>query len=272
MILSIKINDRFAEIDANEPLELAIPLDFGGLQPNAYGVEQATAEAVQAGEIIGDTRRGGSCNFEQVKFIPHCNGTHTECVGHITDKRISVHDCLRDAFIPATLISIETENARQSNESYAVEFEENDQLITRRAMEKALENSNENYRRGLIVRTLPNDDGKLSRTYLDKIPPFFSLEAMRLIGELQVRHLLVDLPSIDRIYDEGKLTNHRIFWNVEAGSSAVTEKSLINNTITELIYAPDEIADGEYLLNLQIAPFTAEASPSRPRLFKVKMC
>ena len=95
---------------------------------------------------------------------------------------------------------------------------------------------------------------------------------MRLLGESEVRHLLVDLPSIDRIYDEGKLTNHRIFWNVEQNSFETTAKSFINRTITELIYAPDEIADGNYLLNLQIAPFAAEASPSRPRLFKVKMC
>ena len=269
MIISVQLNNQFYKIDAANPLDIAIPLNFTGTQPNTFGVKKARSKPCETGELVGDTRRGGSCNFEQIKFIPHCNGTHTECVGHLTNERISVHDCLHDSFIPATLISVETENAAQSNESYAVQLNETDELITKRAIENSLESADENFRSGLIVRTLPNDDGKLARTYLDVIPPFFSLEAMRFIRDLDVRHLLVDLPSIDRIYDEGKLANHRIFWNVEPGAVETNERSLMNGTITELIYAANEIADGTYLLNLQIAPFASDASPSRPRLYKV---
>ena len=92
---------------------------------------------------------------------------------------------------------------------------------------------------------------------------------MRFIVEKNVKHLLVDLPSIDRMFDEGKLSNHRIFWNVGQGSFETSEASFINNTITELIFVPDEVEDGNYLLNLQIAPFVADASPSRPLLFKI---
>ena len=76
--------------------DLSIPLRFNGPQPNAYGVEQADSEPVRAGSLVGDTRQGGSVNFEQYSFIPHCNGTHTECVGHITDERISIRECLQD--------------------------------------------------------------------------------------------------------------------------------------------------------------------------------
>lgn len=269
MILSIEINQKNYKIDVENPLSIAIPLQFNGDQPNAYGVEKATSKPCEAGALVGDTRRGGSCNFEQIKFIPHCNGTHTECVGHITHERISVHDCLRDAFIPAVLISVEPEKARETEENYAVQLEEKDKLITRRAIENyKLQITNFNPK-ALIIRTLPNDESKLTKTYLEEIPPFFSTEAMEFIRETGVKHLLVDLPSIDRIFDEGKLSNHRIFWNVEQGSFEVSEKSLIRNTITELIYVPNEIADGEYLLNLQIAPFAADASPSRPLLFKI---
>ena len=71
------------------------------------------------------------------------------------------------------------------------------------------------------------------------------------------------------LYDAGKLSNHRVFWNVEQGSFDANERTRINSTITELIYVPNEIEDGEYLLNLQIAPFAADASPSRPILFRV---
>jgi len=36
--------------------------------------------------------------------------------------------------------------------------------------------------------------------------------------------------------------------------------------MTELINVPDDVPDGRYLLNLQIAPFEADAAPSRPVL------
>ncbi len=274
-------NRRKYEIDLAKPLDVSIPLRFDGDQPNAYAVEKATAQACEAGALIGDTRRGGSCNFEQIKLIPHCNGTHTECVGHITNERISVGDCLRDAFILAQLISVVPEKASETNETYAVELEENDLLITQTAIENVLKNSgfqnpnsesdetDKNFPKGLLVRTLPNDKGKLTRTYLEKTPPFFSTEAMRLLRAENIEHLLVDLPSIDRIFDGGKLSNHRIFWNVAPGAFELNGQSSIRRTITELIYAPDEIADGDYLLNLQIAPFASDASPSRPILYEI---
>lgn len=278
MIFSVQINNQIYKIDAEKPLDISIPLDFYGAQPNAYGVEKASSTACEAGEIVGDTRRGGSCNFEQIKFIPHCNGTHTESIGHITHERISIHDCLKNTFSLANLISIEPEKTDETNETYSIKLNENDLLITKKAIEMALNDlkfqisnfkSSEIFPQSLIVRTLPNDESKLSKTYLNKIPPFFSTEAMQFIRKLNVKHLLVDLPSIDRIFDEGKLSNHRIFWNVEPNAFAPNEQSLIENTITELIYVPDEIVDGIYLLNLQIAPFAADASPSRPRIFRL---
>ena len=234
--------------------DLSIPLRFDAPQPNAYGVESAIATACEYGDLVGDTRRGGSCNFERVTFIPHCNGTHTECVGHITNERISIRDCLQDVLIPALLVTVEPDTVNS------------DVVITRSVLEQAL-TAVQAAGTALIVRTLPNDNGKLSQTYDEKnIPPYFAEDAMRLIVERGFKHLLVDLPSIDRIYDEGRLANHRMFWNVEAGSREVNVETRINSTITELIYVPDEVGDGEYMLNLQIAPFESDAAPSRPIL------
>ena len=269
MILSVQINNRIFKIDSEKPLDISIPLDFNGDQPNAYGVAKAALKPCEAGSLVGDTRRGGSCNFEQITFIPHCNGTHTECVGHLTHDRISVHDCLRDAFISAALVTIKPENAAQTSETYAVELGKNDQLITRKEIENALQNLERPKVEALIIRTLPNDASKKTREYLENIPPFFSSEAMEFIVEKDIKHLLVDTPSIDRIFDDGKLSNHRIFWNVEPGSYEINESSFLHNTITELIYVPEEITDGSYLLNLQIAAFMADAAPSRPVLFKI---
>lgn len=256
------------EIDEAKPLDISIPLKFNGDQPNAYGVDLASSKPVRAGELVGDTRQGGSVNFEQYTFIPHCNGTHTECVGHITDKRISVRDCLKDVFVPATLISVKPEKGNKTNDTYPIGLNAEDEFIS----SESIRNSKSKIKNGnaLVVRTLPNDDSKLRRSYGEYIPPFFSNEAMDLIVELGVKHLLVDLPSIDRIFDDGKLSNHRKFWCVEKDKFETNKNTRINSTITELIYVPNEIKDGNYMLNLQIAAFESDTSPSRPVLFEIK--
>ncbi len=269
MIFSVEINNRTYKIDGDNPIDIAIPLHFNGAQPNAYGVEKATSKACAAENLIGDTRRGGSCNFEQYQFIPHCNGTHTECVGHITHQRIAIHNSLKDSFIPASLVTIQPENAFETEDTYSVKFGCEDKLVTKKMLENALPDTDEHFLQGLIIRTLPNQDSKRTRSYTDNISPYFSLEAMHFILEKKVKHLLVDVPSIDRTFDEGKLSNHRIFWNIRPGSFELNRESLVNKTITEMIFAADSVEDGNYLLNLQIAPFTSDASPSRPILFEV---
>jgi kynurenine formamidase len=253
--------------DLSAPIDISITLNFNGPQPNAYGVEPATSTPCAAGDLVGDTRQGGSCNFEQYTFIPHCNGTHTECVGHITNERIAIRDCLTDAFVPALLRSVVPEKAVVSGELYSMPFGDDDLVITKANLERSL--SVADAPSALIVRTLPNDHGKLSRRYVDVIPPFFTTEAIEYIVECGVRHLLVDLPSIDRLYDEGRLSNHRVFWNVDQGKFDANEHTRVNATVTELIYAPDQATDGRYLLNLQSPAFASDAAPSRPILFAV---
>jgi kynurenine formamidase len=259
---SLKITDVPASLFGTAT-DISIPLKFSGPQPNAYGVDRATSVPCAAGDLVGDTRQGGSCNFEQYTFITHCNGTHTECVGHVTHERISVRDCLQDVLIPSVLVSVTPESVNTSASK--------DLLISKKSIESALATvpatTASSSDTAIIVRTLPNNDAKLTKLY-DEVPPFFAEEAIKLIVELGFKHLLVDLPSIDRLYDEGKLSNHRLFWNIEPGSFETNAGTRMHSTITELIYVPDSVADGQYLLNLQIAPFESDASPSRPVIFK----
>lgn len=237
--------------------DISIPLRFNGPQPNAYGVERAVSHACEAGDIVGDTRRGGSVNFEQYKFIPHCNGTHTECVGHITHERISVRECLQDVLVPAFLVTVEPESLNGDFVIRREAFQDSDLTEVLHPCNKI----------ALIVRTLPNDDSKLTREYGEgTIPPYFSLDAIDWMVDHNVKHLVVDLPSIDRIFDNGKLLNHRRFWNVEPGSFEINAKNRLKSTITELAYIPNEVPDGQYTLNLQIAPFDSDCAPSRPIL------
>jgi kynurenine formamidase len=146
-------------------------------------------------------------------------------------------------------------------------IEETDRVITRTLIEAALSSGTKSG--ALVVRTLANDQRKLTRKYDEPVPAYFTTEAMASIVELGFRHLLVDLPSIDRLCDEGRLSNHRVFWKVEQGRFETTSETRRDHTITELIYVPNDVEDGPYLLNLQIAPFHADASPSRPLLFRL---
>jgi hypothetical protein len=110
---------------------------------------------------------------------------------------------------------------------------------------------------------MPNDELKMSKDYSNSNPTYFDLDIIPLLDQLGTKHFLVDLPSVDREEDEGKLAFHHAFWNVP-------ENPDYTRTITELIYVPNSVVDGEYLLELQVAAFENDASPSRPVLYRIE--
>ena len=100
----------------------------------------------------------------------------------------------------------------------------------------------------------------------DRAPaPYFDAEAMRWIVGSGITSLVVDLPSLDRS-DDAELTTHRIFWGLAPGATSAAQATRPTAMVTELAFIDDSIADGPYLLNLQVAPFVADAAPSRPIL------
>ena len=98
------------------------------------------------------------------------------------------------------------------------------------------------------------------------IPAFFSIDAMEYIVSLGIQHLLVDTPSVDRLLDDGHLSAHNIFWETKGKQFNLNTK---NKTITEMIFASENIKDGCCLLNLQIPAFVSDAAPSRPIIYKI---
>ncbi len=250
-------------------IDLAIPMIFNGNQPNTYGVPKATSEAFDGGGFVGDVRRGGSCNFETYQLTPHCNGTHTEGIGHIARERVAIHPILKDSFFPATLISVLPVSPGDTLDTYRPTANSEDLMITQEAIQKAIGDHQEGWLEALVIRTLPNDESKLSRDYTSVSPSFFSLEAMQYIRSLGVNHLLVDMPSVDRMHDEGHLDNHHEFWSVEKDSHDLPDSEAMSRTITEMIYVDPEVEDGIYLLEIQVAAWMTDAAPSRPRLFEV---
>ena len=263
MKAQIEIGNKKYNVNFSKGIDISIPLNFNGEQPNTYGVDKATAKPYQDGQFIGDTRKGGPCNFETYSFTPHCNGTHTECIGHITDERIDILSSLNKEMIPSTLISI---TPKPTTENYKPELNSDDIVITKEDLITQLIDVNTEFLNGLIIRTLPNSDNKKNRDYMKETPAFFSIEAMEYLVNLGVQHLLVDTPSVDRLLDDGHLSAHNIFWETKGKEFNPDTQ---NKTITEMIFVPDSLEDGYYLLNLQIPAFVSDAAPSRPILYKI---
>jgi kynurenine formamidase len=182
-------------------------------------------------------------------FNPHGNGTHTECVGHISKEFYTINKSLKRFVFVAELITV-----------LPTKIENGDFAITRKQFEIALNDIPKP--EAIIIRTLSNGSNKLHTNYSNTNPPFILKDAIEYLNELGVRHLLIDMPSIDKEQDGGKLEAHHAFWNYP-------NKVELEKTITEMIYVPNEINDGTYILNLQIAPFENDASPSKPILYKV---
>jgi arylformamidase len=252
MIVQIPHRDTFLLADLSQPIDISMPLREGADTVNCFYAPPFEAAPVVMGSFIGSTAQGGVVNFLNVKLNPHGNGTHTECVGHIAREPFTINQSLRQFHFLAKLISV-----------YPAREDKGDRVIQRAQLEGWLEPGEA---QAALIRTLPNDPGKLHRHYSGTNPPYLSHEAIEYLVECGVRHLLVDLPSVDREEDGGKLLGHRAFWQypgtVEAGRA--------DCTITELIFVPDEVPDGFYLLNIQIASFEIDASPSKPVLYPLR--
>lgn len=257
LALAVEIADRRWRVAAHGH-DVSIPLRFNEAQPTFFGAAAASEQPLTAGSFIGDVRHGGSCNCSIHTLAPHCNGTHTECVGHITADRLSVRELALRHLSAALLISVQPEASAEIA---------GDSIISLAGLQRAVGNEKLTDYRALVVRTLPNDRSKLTRNYdSGPPPPYFTVDAMRWIVAQGVDTLVVDLPSIDRAQDGGRLAAHRIFWGMPPASTSAAEASRNQATITEMAFIDTDVVDGPYLLNLQVAPFMIDAAPSRPIL------
>jgi kynurenine formamidase len=242
------------KIDLSNPIDISIPLTNTDENPIAWYLDKPEIEPVKNGDWIGKVSEGSSStNFNNIFFNPHGHGTHTECLGHITNDFYSINTCLTKFFFFAELISIEPEKNNK------------DLIITKNQIANAL---NGKKPEAIIIRTLPNIETKKSRKYSHTNPPYLSEEAAIFIRENGIQHLLIDLPSVDKEHDGGKLLAHKAFWNVK-NTLNLNIDARIDCTITELIYVDTKIPDGDYILNLQIASFENDASPSKPILYAI---
>ena len=242
------------QIDLSKPIDISIPLTNTEDNPIAWYIEKPVIEPVKFGSWVGKVSEGSSTNFNNIFFNPHGHGTHTECLGHITKVFYSINQCLKQFFFTAELITVVPESVVD------------DFIITKFQIVNAL---NGKTPEALVIRTLPNEESKKHKNYSHTNPPYLSEDAATFIREIGIKHLLIDLPSVDREEDEGRLVAHKAFWNVKDVNN-LNPDARLNCTITEMIYVNDEVQDGNYILNLQIASFENDASPSKPILFKME--
>lgn len=269
-VMHFEYEGRRMLADLADPLSIAIPLDFGGPQPSFFGAPSAVAAPLRAGTFVGDTRAGGSCNCEQLTLAPHCNGTHTECVGHVTDERVSVTEAVRGGLSVALLVSVRPVIASATTEGSDPAPEPGDRLVTAAALAAAVAPFAGPGPEALVVRTLPSRVDPMTHAYTGGSPaPFLTREAAQWLVAHGIRHLVLDVPSADRADDHGRLTAHRVFFGLPPGGRRARDAMRPQASITELAYVAPTVRDGWYLLDLQIPAFLSDAAPSRPILYPV---
>ena len=241
------------KIDLSKPIDISLPLSNTDANPIAWYIQKPVIEPVTFENWVGKVSEGSSTNFNNIFFNPHGHGTHTECLGHITNEFYSINQCLKHFFFMAELVSISPEDRN------------GDFVITKNQIENSL---NGKTPEAIIIRTLPNISEKKSKNYSHTNPPYLLEEAAIYMREIGIKHLLIDLPSVDREEDAGKLLAHKAFWNVK-NTTILNNDARLDCTITELIFVNDSFSDGTYLLNLQIASFENDASPSKPILYAI---
>ena len=249
MIANLVLNSRKVSVDLTKPLDISMPLISDEKNVNAWYVGPPKIEPVVFDGWTASVAKGASINFNNIEFNPHAHGTHTETVGHITEKVHSINKNLKRFFFLSEVVTVAPEKVGD------------DLVISAKQLRFALGNKK---REAIVIRTLPNTRDKLSRQYSHTNPPFLSEEAAIYLRNKGIKHLLIDLPSVDKEKDEGQLLAHHAFWDVHG-------KLRLDATITEFIYVSNKIEDGPYLLNLQIAPFENDAAPSKPVLYKIEL-
>lgn len=240
----IKFDDPVVTIDLNAPLDVSISVRKTG-NVNCYYLDDPNFTYFESPEFSGNLSKGGSVNCEKISLYAHASGTHTECALHVTNVDF---DMRHIAFKPIYLAQLISVRPNEIGGDKVVSAGHVADLIRPADCE------------AIVVRILPNEEEKLHHNYSSTNPPYFDPEALTVLREKGYKHLLTDLPSIDRESDDGRLSAHKN-WFLE------NEIATPDRTITELLYVPNHIQDGLYGLSILAPSIETDAVPSRILLY-----
>lgn len=256
-------------VDFGGAVSLALPLNLDGAQPRHFGAPPASSRPFIVGDFNGEVRRGASCNCRSVTIVPHCNGTHTEGVAHLTTDGPDVLDHVPLIPLPALVLSLAPVAVAQTAEDTLPAPQAGDRLVTQAALDAAWPTRLPFAPQVLVIRTRRDEDHR-SQDDSDPNPPYLSRQAAQAIVARGIEHLVLDLPSADRTDDDGKLTAHRVYFGLPVGSTSRADATRAQCTITELARIPDSVPDGPCAVQLHLAPWSGDAVPSRPIYLPLK--
>lgn len=243
MLLHCSIDGYSYTASLDSGIDLSQGFGPNGDNALAFHIPAANIEPIRVGDFVGSVAAGSGANCEVIQFCAHGNGTHTECIGHITRERNSVNKLIQPGMLAACLISATPEK------------QGDDWVISA----TALNNCGLHRTPAIIIRT-NNISSIRGKNWSSSNPCYFEPAAIQRLVDAGYQHILTDLPSIDREEDGGALASHHVWWQYPANPR-------MHASITELIVVPENTPDGLYLLNLQFAPIESDASPSRPVIY-----
>jgi len=248
MIVEVKIGEEKFSCDLLKGHDISIPLKSGS-GVIAWGAAAYKSTPFKDGDFVGALETGSPVNFYDLFINPHGNGTHTETVRHIDQRGYSIYDALKRSHFISKLLTITP-----------ITLDNGDLIISENKFDEVGQLDNVE---ALVIRTRPNTIEKLEKNYTGTNPCYIDPGFIEKLNKTNVKHLLIDLPSVDREVDGGKMLSHKTYWEVDNGIA-------FDKTITEMIYVDNAIEDGLYLLNLQTISVDIDASPSKPILYALK--
>ena len=255
---------RSAEVRLDRATDCSLRFTDAPWGGRAWYVGPMARTPVRWDEWVGSVELGGSVNFTDLALNPHGQGTHTECLGHVTRERVDLSVAEQPGWVLMLLATVEPE--RQPN---------GDQTVEAPALRAALAAAGGEHwasqKPAVALRTGAADrEARLQRQHSRANSPYWNPEAMEAVVHAGVDWLLVEEPSVDREEDGGALAAHRVFWGLEPGETEVERAQRPQALLTELAFFPGHCPDGWYALNLQLAPLANDAVPSRPVIYPLE--
>ncbi len=268
MELRVAVGGAAWVVDDTRAEDWTVPVRFDADATEAFGL----ANLRRAPVAIGGGRHllvqeGAGVNCADVTFNPHGSGTHTEGLGHVSQQWRTLESLALPPLLPATVVTVAPVRLGTTNDTYLGTCDVDDRVVPVGPLARAVsELTVTGFDQALVIRT--QEDSEPRRRWSETNPPYLTHEAMAFVAGLATRHLLVDVPSVDREDDGGEVLNHRRWWGFPPGSRDGDQATHPHRTLTELLHVPPHCPDGAWMLCLQPAALQLDAAPSRVQAFR----